>query len=66
LVFWLVSSSFTQLDAQFLLLLVTQNPTAEWIARQLTEAFPWDEGPRYLIRDRDRIYGDLALAERLR
>ena len=35
---------------------VTTNPTAEWIARQLTEAFPWNEAPRYLIRDRDRIY----------
>ena len=33
---------------------VTTNPTAEWIARQLTEAFPWHEAPRYLIRDRDR------------
>ena len=32
---------------------VTANPTAEWIARQITEAFPWDEAPRYLIRDRD-------------
>jgi hypothetical protein len=31
---------------------VTTNPTAEWIARQLTEAFPWDEAPHYLIRDR--------------
>jgi transposase InsO family protein len=40
---------------------VTANPTAEWIARQLTEAFPWSEAPRYLIRDRDRIYGDAAL-----
>src|SRR6516165_5941077 len=40
---------------------VTQHPTAEWIARQLTEAFPWDEAPRYLTRDRDRIYGDVAL-----
>ncbi len=36
---------------------VTGNPTAEWIARQLTEAFPWDEAPNYLIRDRGRIYG---------
>ena len=36
---------------------VTTNPTAEWIAGQLTEALPWDEAPRYLIRDRDRIYG---------
>src|SRR3954451_18319035 len=33
---------------------VTANPTAEWIARQLTEAFPWDEAPRSLIRDRDQ------------
>src|SRR5712675_645389 len=39
---------------------VTANPTAEWIARQLTEAFPWDEAPRYLIRDRDRIYGSVV------
>src|SRR6201987_5521770 len=33
---------------------VTANPTAEWVARQITEAFPWDEAPHYLIRDRDR------------
>src|SRR6202142_461421 len=39
---------------------VTTNPTAEWIALQLTEAFPWDEAPRYLIRDRDRIYGSIV------
>jgi transposase InsO family protein len=46
---------------------VTTNPTAEWIARQLTEAFPWDEAPRYLIRDRDRdrIYG-AVVTSRLR
>jgi transposase InsO family protein len=36
---------------------ITTNPTAEWIARQLTEAFPRNGAPRYLIRDRDRIYG---------
>ena len=36
---------------------VTPNPTAEWIARQITEAFPWNEAPRYLIRDRDGVYG---------
>jgi transposase InsO family protein len=35
---------------------VTANPTAEWVAHQITEAFPWDEAPRYLIRDWDRIY----------
>ena len=39
---------------------VTTNPTAEWIARQLTEAFPWNEAPPYLIRDRDRIYGTIV------
>ncbi len=44
---------------------VTTNPTAEWIARQLTEAFPWNEAPRYLIRDRDRIYG-AVVTRRLR
>jgi len=36
---------------------VTAYPTADWIARQITEAFPWNEAPRYMIRDRDRIYG---------
>jgi len=39
---------------------VTANPAADWIARQLTEAFPWEEAPGYLIRDNDRIYGDIA------
>jgi transposase InsO family protein len=37
---------------------VTQNPTAAWIGQQMVEAFPEDTAPRYLIRDRDRIYGD--------
>jgi transposase InsO family protein len=36
---------------------VTTNPTAEWVARQITEAFPWDMAPGYMIRDRDRVYG---------
>jgi hypothetical protein len=36
---------------------VTDHPTADWIARQLTDAFPWDEAPDYMIRDRDRCYG---------
>src|SRR5580704_6075643 len=39
---------------------VTTNPTAEWIARQITEAFPWDGAPAYMIRDRDRIYGTVV------
>jgi len=37
---------------------VTSHPTAEWTAHQLLEAFPWDSAPRYLLRDRDRCYGD--------
>jgi len=44
---------------------VTSYPTAEWIARQVTEAFPWNEAPRYLIRDRDQVYG-AAATRRLR
>jgi transposase InsO family protein len=36
---------------------VTDHPTAEWIAQQITEAFPWDEAPDHLIRDRDARYG---------
>ena len=44
---------------------MTAHPTAEWIARQITEAFPWDEAPRYLIRDRDTAYG-VAVTRRLR
>jgi transposase InsO family protein len=39
---------------------VTTNPTAEWVARQITEAFPWDGAPGYMIRDRDRIYGTVV------
>jgi transposase InsO family protein len=38
----------------------TKHPTAEWVARQITEAFPWEEAPGYMIRDRDRIYGDIV------
>jgi putative transposase len=37
---------------------VTAHPTAEWTAQQLRNAFPWDSAPRYLLRDRDRIFGD--------
>src|SRR5712664_2861882 len=36
---------------------VTAHPTAEWIARQITDAFPWDETPEYIVRDRDASYG---------
>ena len=39
---------------------VTEHPTAEWVARQMTEAFPWDTAPRYLVRDRDAVYGHVV------
>jgi transposase InsO family protein len=40
---------------------VTTHPTAEWISRQLTEVCGWEQGPRYLVRDRDSIYGDIFI-----
>jgi len=43
---------------------VTDHPTAEWIAREITEAFPWDSAPTHLIRDRDAAYGH-AVTKRL-
>ena len=36
---------------------MTAHPTAEWAVQQLREAFPWETTPRYLLRDRDRIFG---------
>ena len=36
----------------------TEHPTAQWTAQQIVEAFPWDTVPKYLIRDRDSIYGN--------
>jgi putative transposase len=39
---------------------VTAHPTAAWTTQQLREAFPWDEGPRYLIRDRDHAFDGLG------
>jgi transposase InsO family protein len=44
---------------------VTENPTAEWIAGQVTDAFPWDEAPRHLLRDRDGAFGP-AYTRRIR
>jgi len=37
---------------------VTANPTSVWTGQQMLEAFPWDTAPKYLLRDRDRIYGE--------
>ena len=36
---------------------VTPSPTARWTARQMVEAFPFDTAPRFVLRDRDGIYG---------
>ena len=36
---------------------VTEHPSAEWTAQQMREAFPWDSASPYLLRDRDRIFG---------
>ncbi len=36
---------------------VTEHPTSQWSGQQIAEAFPWDEVPRYLLCDRDRVYG---------
>jgi len=44
---------------------VTVHPTAEWIARQLTEACGWEPVPRYILRDRDSVYGEI-FKQRLR
>jgi transposase InsO family protein len=44
---------------------VTDRPTAEWIAQQIVEAFPWGDVPQYLLRDRDGVYGH-AMRRRLR
>jgi transposase InsO family protein len=38
---------------------VTENPTQAWLSGQMTEAFPWDTAPRYLLRDRDASYGSV-------
>jgi putative transposase len=41
---------------------VTENPTQVWLSHQITEAFPWDTAPRYLLRDRDASYGPVFRA----
>jgi hypothetical protein len=50
---------------QLLWFAVTRHPTAEWLARQITEALPWDSTPKYLIRDNDRAFG-VAFKARVR
>jgi hypothetical protein len=43
---------------------VTDTPTAQWTAQEIVEAFPWDTAPRYVLRDRDAVYG-VAFSRRL-
>jgi transposase InsO family protein len=50
---------------QLLWFAVTRNPTAEWLAQQIVQAFPWNTAPTYLVRDNDRAYGQ-AFTRRLR
>jgi transposase InsO family protein len=50
---------------QLVTISITSNPTAEWIAGQVTDAFPWDEAPHHLIRDRDGAFGP-AYTHRIR
>jgi hypothetical protein len=38
---------------------VTAHPNAEWISCQITEAFGWEQAPRYIVRDRDGVYGEV-------
>ena len=44
---------------------VSHNPTAEWLERQISEAFPWDSAQKYLVRDHDRAFG-VAFKARVR
>ena len=39
----------------------TMHPSAEWVSRQLMEACAWEQGPRYLVRDRDSVYGEVFI-----
>jgi transposase InsO family protein len=50
---------------QLLWFAVTRNPSAEWLAQQMAEAFPWNMAPTYLVRDNDRAYGQ-AFQRRIR
>ncbi len=52
-----VSVILSQARRKIVHLNVTQHPTADWLSRQITDAFPWDIAPRYPLRDRDTSYG---------
>jgi len=46
---------------QLLWFAVTRHPTAEWLAQQIVEAFPWNTAPTYLVRDNDGAYGQSSI-----
>jgi len=50
---------------QLLWFAVTRHPTAEWLAQQIVEAFPWETAPAYLVRDNDGAYGQVWGAARI-
>jgi hypothetical protein len=52
-----VASSPHWADWRIVRFSVTKHPTARWTAQQVVEAFPWEATPRYLLRDRDAVYG---------
>ena len=45
-------------DRRMIHIRVTENPNATWAITQMREAFPWDEAPKYLLRDNDSIYSE--------
>jgi hypothetical protein len=55
----------THIRRELLWFAVTRNPTAEWLAQQIVEAFPWNTAPTYLVRDNDGAYGH-AFTSRVR
>ena len=63
---WGARPSTVSIAASWVHIAVTNSPTADWIARQITEAFPWDAAPGYLIRDRDCVSWLDRKAARLR
>ncbi|MCD4816145.1 MAG: transposase [Methanosarcinales archaeon] len=49
----------TKID-NFVLFWLHSNPTAKWTGQQIAEVFPWDTTTKYIIRDRDAIYGEVV------
>ena len=59
---WFVFVVLGHSRRQLLWFEITRHPTAEWLARQITEAFPWTSAPAYLVRDNDRAYKQVFTA----